>query len=486
MSSPPATGDPTSSTTPPVSDTSTSTPTQGPSSPSSSSSPASSTTDTTSRTNNPPPSSTDTSTSTTSTSDTSTTDTTTTSDTSTTTTTSDTSVTTPPVSSPTDTSSTPPPTSDTSSSVTPTDTSSTAASTGSSTAATPTSTSSSVAPTTSTQTSTVIGTDANGSQYTSIFTTTVLSTPTISSSDNSSSSSSHTGAIVGGVVGGVVGAAILAALIFFICRRRRQRDDFDGNFDPDRVVGLSGDNRGTLPDIDLAADNITPYNYTPPGGGGQQGVGMPVPQPSPGGAPDMRQYPGQVPAFLAGGVAGGAAGAAMAHGAKSQEGRAASPPSSYSQPTTYYPQSTSDHGYPDYAAYASYANQHPSTSPTGSSPTNASFGPGVGVAAVPGRDFRHPSPGPSLAHTSYTGQTDPSVSGSSSAPGHIPSAKEREAFANRHGGNLAVANPDTAGAGPASSGVVQHTDGGRLDATPEDAEEPSEVPPRYDTIAHDR
>ena len=41
-----------------------------------------------------------------------------------------------------------------------------------------------------------------------------------------------------------------------------------------------------------------------------------------------------------------------------------------------------------------------------------------------------------------------------------------------------VANPD---GGP----VMQHTDGGRLDATPED-EEPSEVPPRYDTIPHDR
>ena len=76
------------------------------------------------------------------------------------------------------------------------------------------------------------------------------------------------------------------------------------------------------------------------------------------------------------------------------------------------------------------------------------------------------------------------MSGSSSGPGVLPSAKEREAMANRRG-NLAVANPDTAGAGPASSGVMQHTDGGRLDATPED-EEPSEVPPRYDTIAHER
>ena len=65
------------------------------------------------------------------------------------------------------------------------------------------------------------------------------------------------------------------------------------------------------------------------------------------------------------------------------------------------------------------------------------------------------------------------------------SAKEREAMAYRRGGpapgNLSVANPD----GGQGSGVLQHMDGGRLDATPED-EEPSEVPPRYDTIPHDR
>ena len=222
---------------------------------------------------------------------------------------------------------------------------------------------------------------------------------------------------------------------------------------------------------------------------------MPVPQhttgstlssPPTGGMPSMQQYGGSVPAFLAGGLAGGAAGAAMAHGGRDG---AVSPPSAYShsQPTqSYYAHSASDHGgYPDYSAYAAYANQQypnsgPSSSPTGS-PTSPSFGPQV--AGVPGRDFRHPSPGPSLAHTSHTGQTDPSVSGSSSGPGVIPSAKEREAMAYRRAGNLAVANPDGANAG--SSGVLQHQDAGRLDATPED-EEPAEVPPRYDTINHDR
>lgn len=322
-------------------------------------------------------------------------------------------------------------------------------------------------------------------QYTSVFTSTLVSTPTLSPNDHSSTStSSKTGAIVGGVVGGIGGLAILATLVFFLLRRRRQRDEFDGNFDPDRVVGLSGDNRGTLPDIDLAAENVTPYSYTP------HGPGMPVAQQATGasfgsapmtgaGAPDMRQHGGggQVPAFLAGGLAGGAAGAAMAHGHKDGRG---SPPSAYSQPTqqSYYAPSASDHGaYADYSAYAAYANQ-----PSPQNQNRSSVGSATGsptspqVAAVPGRDFRHPSPGPSLAHTSYT---DPST-GSGSAPGVLPSTKEREAMGYRTGG-LSLANPD--GAGPASSGVLQHMDGGRLDATPE--EEPSEVPPRYDTIPRD-
>ena len=166
----------------------------------------------------------------------------------------------------------------------------------------------------------------------------------------------------------------------------------------------------------------------------------------------------------------------------------ASTPSHYSLPSqpaqSYYggPSSASDHGgYPEYAAYAAYAGQYPRTS---SSPTNASFPPQQQQAlgmGVPGRDFRHPSPGPSLGQSqnSFNGHTptDPSVSGSSSnnAGGVIPSSKEREAMAARR-----VANPDGS-----SGAVMQHMDGGRLDATPED-EEPSEVPPRYDTIPHDR
>jgi hypothetical protein len=74
---------------------------------------------------------------------------------------------------------------------------------------------------------------------------------------SSSSKSSNTGAIVGGVAGGI--AAIAAAIIIFLfCwRRNRRREEFDGNFDPDRVVRHAGH-------TDLAGAEVTPYHYEAP------------------------------------------------------------------------------------------------------------------------------------------------------------------------------------------------------------------------------
>jgi len=72
-----------------------------------------------------------------------------------------------------------------------------------------------------------------------------------------SSSSSSTGAIAGGAAGGLV-VLVLGSLLLFFClrRRKKERDPFDGDFDPDRVVGSSPD--PTLPRLDLDA---TPYAY---------------------------------------------------------------------------------------------------------------------------------------------------------------------------------------------------------------------------------
>ncbi|GBE82992.1 hypothetical protein SCP_0500350 [Sparassis crispa] len=234
----------------------------------------------------------------------------------------------------------------------------------------------------------------------SIITSTVVQSFTITpsaGSNTSSHSTSHTGAIVGGVVGGVVGAIILVTLLWFICRRRRaKRDDFDGNFDPDRVVGGSARDGATLPAIDLAgADEVTPYSYSP----AQQ---------------EMRQQ-ADVPAFLAAGAAG-----AMSD---RRSPPATSAPSQYSQ--------SSDQGQGAY-----------------------------NVGAIPTGEFRHPSPGPSLAMTSstHTGSTPP-------FGGVLQSAKEREAYRS----GLQVSNPPE---------VVQHRDAGRLNATPEEEEAPAEIPPR--------
>ncbi|OBZ68926.1 hypothetical protein A0H81_11002 [Grifola frondosa] len=214
------------------------------------------------------------------------------------------------------------------------------------------------------------------------------------------------------------------------------KEDFDGNFDPDRVVGHGGG--GTLPNVDLAADdNVTPYNYTPSGfqgsssptvSGGAAGVGA--------GQGQMRQFPAAVPAFLAGGVAGAAAGAAGA-------GRPSPPPTSAPSQYSQYSQSqshsqshyapSSEQPYPDYAAYAALAS------------------PQAGAADISGVNtygaLRHPSPGPSLPQTdsgSNSGSNSASGAGAG-ALGVLPSAKEREAAAGR----MQVTN----------AGIVQHTDG---------------------------
>ncbi|KAH7882577.1 hypothetical protein F5I97DRAFT_281281 [Phlebopus sp. FC_14] len=104
---------------------------------------------------------------------------------------------------------------------------------------------------------TVVSTNAAGS--TVIFTSTVATAipgPVINPTPPSNHSSTNTAAIVGGVVGGIAGLALLALLIFCL-RRRSRRDEFDGNFDPDRVGQAGG---GTLPQVDLT-DEVAPFPH---------------------------------------------------------------------------------------------------------------------------------------------------------------------------------------------------------------------------------
>jgi len=259
-------------------------------------------------------------------------------------------------------------------------------------------------------------------------------------------------------------------LLFWFLRRRSKRDEFDGNFDPDRVV--SGGRPGAE-GFDLAGD-ITPFTYAPgagaaPGTGGGYGQGQ-----------EMAQH---APSILAG--AGVGAGAGRAAGAAGTHRTAPSTaPSAYSQSD---PPQSQYADYPAYAAYASSSHDHGGesgyntttsmTSPT--SPGRTSFsGPG----GLPPVSDRHPSPGPSLAMTNGTNEhSNSSSSGAEAAAAgaaggllSIPSNKEREARRGQPGG-LRVMND-----------VVQHQDGGRLDVTPEDEEQQAEIPPSYDSIPRER
>lgn len=74
---------------------------------------------------------------------------------------------------------------------------------------------------------------------------------------SSSSKSSNTAAIAGGVAGGVAALAAVIIIFLFYWRRNRRPEEFDGNFDPDRVVRHAGH-------TDLAGAEVTPYHYEAP------------------------------------------------------------------------------------------------------------------------------------------------------------------------------------------------------------------------------
>jgi hypothetical protein len=246
----------------------------------------------------------------------------------------------------------------------------------------------------------------------------------------------HTGAIAGGVVGGVALLLLLAVLVWALLRRareRRKRAEFDGNFDPGRTTAGAGP---TLPQLDGGEDGYAEDD----GVGGRlaaSAVGGGVLTPFMGGAGHPQHQQQYTPANAYYGAGGG-----------HESEQAPLSPSTMS--TSLYPASSSAHA-----------------------------GPHAGTA---------------------------SVSGGSSSGGYYPnpmSAKEREA---RGSGAFAVANPGPGGPQmgqmhmpmPASqggfgalpnphspesqgsigtgSGVLVHTDGGRV------PEPQQEIPPTYDSI----
>lgn len=259
-------------------------------------------------------------------------------------------------------------------------------------------------------------------------------------------------------------------------------DEFDGDFDPDRVTGArvtSG-----MGNLDLAAGEgrVVPYSY------------------SPGGGPEMAQAGGGGGGLGAGSVLG--AGAAGLGAGALGAGKAGPPPSSYnynqagprpmgaptapsaySQPSAYsnsdpgstapYGQSQQGHGrnlsggsaqqHSAYGGYSEAGGSHLDGSEGGMSSPRSSAYPGALGAGVAGagavNEWRHPSPGPSLPATA------------TNTSGTLPSNKELESR------GLRVANEHGEGSGP----VVQHQDGGRVHEPPQ-PELPAEIPPSYDSI----
>ena len=275
-------------------------------------------------------------------------------------------------------------------------------------------------------------TNANGQVSTLTVQSTqfIVPTQTVAPSPTSSSSSS-TGAIAGGVVGAAIAVFAVIVAIFFFLKRRKGNDDFDGNFDPDRLdterLGGNARRPGAMPDIDLDGAEVTPFQFHHQGAQ-QQGYSqypqmapqMP-PQMPPQMAPQMVQRPG-MPAPVVGAGAGGS-------------------------------------GHDGYST-ASGSNSHYPTTVTDQS-----------VSGMQNPDWRGPSPGPSLGTS-----------------GTLLSTKDREMADERR--RLYVANEErgeggstrgSGGGGGGGGGVVQHRDGGRV----QEPTVPDEVPPSYDSIPPD-
>jgi len=243
-------------------------------------------------------------------------------------------------------------------------------------------------------------------------------------------STSHVGAIAGGVVGGVVGLALLLIAAWLVSKRRK-RNDFDGDFDPDSIAGpvRRGGRQSLVADGPTGAE-VTPY----------------VMQNEPRGSalPQMGEQGSIVPGALVAGAAGFGTASQHAH--------------SYSNP--------SDGGYPQ-----SDGSYLPNPYPPSSDRSDYASGQGRQdylMGNTPGS--------PTQASTSvYSQFSQPRT------------AKEREAYTQRFGtagGSgqrplvLATNSEED------SSSVIVHRDGGRVPVHNDNNEEEveKEIPPTYDSL----
>ncbi|KAI6161052.1 hypothetical protein EDD17DRAFT_1759715 [Pisolithus thermaeus] len=284
---------------------------------------------------------------------------------------------------------------------------------------------------------------------TTVFVTTVPSTTTVST-QSSSSSSTPIAAIVGGVVGGVVVLVVIAFLIYFI-RRRSSGNEFDRNFEPDRVINQSG--RGdTLPQLDLSdeANIITPFDaYAADGDEG------------------MRQH--NQPPFASGPPLIGVTGTQ----AQQQMPSSSVPPNSasYDSDDQSYLQGAGG------SASGNFSRQSPLARP----PQGASLP--AGHFAQPKQSFMYDSALADWHAPRLSLSLPPSMVPSASASSG--SAKEGDAAGDRGTYGLGLApqceplERSESPLGPTGEMVVVHQDAGRA---LEEVDIPREIPPAYDSI----
>lgn len=295
--------------------------------------------------------------------------------------------------------------------------------------------------TTSPLQSTSVSTNAAGS--------TVLVTTTVTAVPSTSSSSIPTAAIVGGAIGGIVVLAVIVLLFYFI-RRRSSKNEFDGDFEKDRIINHSGGG-SALPQLDLSeeANNITPFNAYAADGD-----------------EEMREH-GESPS-ADGPSLMGVAGTQ----AKRQVPNSSVSPSlvSYDSDGQFYLQDAGELG-------------------SGHLPRQSLLaGPPKG-AALPAGQYAQPkqlSMYDAVPADWYAPRPDSSLP-PSTAPSANASTKEREAAGERDAYGLGLA-PQCESLeccesplGPAEGRVVVHQDAGRA---PEEVNLPHEIPPAYDSIQH--
>ncbi|KAH9476149.1 hypothetical protein JR316_0011720 [Psilocybe cubensis] len=276
---------------------------------------------------------------------------------------------------------------------------------------------------------------SDGQAFTTVVTfTTVIQPGTVISTSPKALSSGHgtdVGPIVGGVVGGVAGLAVLIAFLLFLLRRRRTKNEFDGNFDPAYVSGRAGGvegGGGTLPRIPLSDEDlgddgmggrlnsgvsgggiISPYAYNPnanAGGGG----GM-----------------SQVQPLLAGAAVGAGAAAYGHHHQHHNQGNAG--PGARTSSSYYPATATSEGGHGGVGAQPPTPTSDVYTASSGSYyPNNVNpYAPPVGRGPSPGQ-----SAAPSILSSSEHSSAGYGAGGVGAAGVYNPrSAKEIEALGLR-------------------------------------------------------